>query len=186
MNEAKQNYTNQKKSPANFKQEAKSETTSLERLKELAAKSNELAQIVAANPATPSELLKELGSKRNQLIQKAVVSNPNTPTETLLTLGAKFSKQLLENPVFKLFFLENLNFAAKIPVDTLHNLLQHENIPQILLESAAKHDDLEIAEMAKFHVNLSGEMAEGWQEIAEKAIKNLAPSSKIYQDSEYS
>ena len=49
-----------------------------------------------------------------------LATNPNTPTEVLLNLGAEFPEQLLDNPVFFLLLLENLNLVEQMPVTTLH------------------------------------------------------------------
>ena len=156
-----------------LKQEAKSETTSPERLEELANLSHTLARIVAANPITPSELLEKLGRKRSLAIQKAVVSNPNTPIETLLTLGAKFPQQLLNNSVFNLLILENTDIIHQFPVDTLYNLLQQKNIPQFLLKFSAKHQNIEIAKAAKANIDFSRGIETEWRKIAEDEIASV-------------
>ena len=157
-----------------FKQEAKSETTSPERLEELANLSHTLAGVVAANPIAPAELLDKLGKKRSLAIQKALVSNPNTPTETLLILGAKFPQQLLNNTVLNLLILEKPEIVHQFPLDTLYNLLQQKNIPQLLLEAAAKHQDKKIAVSAKFHVDCSKKIKVGWQKIADDEIARIS------------
>ncbi|MDJ0532220.1 MAG: hypothetical protein QNJ70_06930 [Xenococcaceae cyanobacterium MO_207.B15] len=104
----------------NPSEEAQQETTSPQRLGELALLSDTLAQIVAENIATPPELLSQLGSHSSEAVKKAVVSNPNTPTQTLFELGAYFPQELLENPVFNLLTLENCNFVKDIPLKTLN------------------------------------------------------------------
>jgi hypothetical protein len=120
------------------KQEAALETTSPERLKELARQSVKLARIVAKNPVAPAELLKKLATSTDKKIKKAVAANPNTPVEELMTLGAEFPKQLLENPIFDLLLLENPNFLEQIPPKTLIGLLSLPEIPKDFVMLARK------------------------------------------------
>ena len=122
-----------------LKQEAELENTSGDRLKELAAINDCLAQIVASNIAAPPELSKELVSHQSKAVRKAVVSNPNTSLETLFKLGAQyFPRELFNNPIFQLSYLENPGFVKNIPFYTLHALIQLEDIPTFLLNYAQK------------------------------------------------
>ena len=115
-----------------LKAEAKRETTSKERLKELASIRDELVAIVAQNVVAPPELLADLASHKNKAVRKAVTSNPNTPTKTLLDLGTYFPQELLNNPVFDFLALEDLDFVKKIPLSTLASLIQRKEVPKFL------------------------------------------------------
>ncbi len=53
-------------------EEALLETTSSDRLQELAKKNSDLARIVASNPTAPAELLRELSSNKDCETSKAV------------------------------------------------------------------------------------------------------------------
>jgi hypothetical protein len=86
-----------------FAQEVMDENTPSERLQEL-------AQLVATNPAAPPELLEKLSESQDTIILQSVTANPNTPTEVLWKLGEKFPGELLTNPIFSLLLLENLDF----------------------------------------------------------------------------
>ena len=152
--------------------EARSKTTSQERLKVLASINDNLAKIVAQNVAAPSELLRYLASHQSKVVRKAVTSNPNTPTETLLKLGKYFPQELLDNPIFDLLFLEDLQFFKNIPKSTLQSLIQQPEIPISLLKYAANYRVRVIADVAKMQVAVSGEMTEGWHEAAAKIIQN--------------
>ena len=114
--------------------EASLETTSPERLKELAEQNITLARIVATNINSPPELLAELAYAEDQLIRKAVASNPNTSKESLFQLGYEFPEELLNNPIFDLFFLENPNLLNEIPESTLESILKLETIPNTILD----------------------------------------------------
>lgn len=125
-------------------QEAASESTSCDRLRELALASTDLARLVSKNPSAPPELLQELSASSDQSTRENVATNPNTPTEVLLNLGAEFPKQLLDNPVFSLLLLENLNLVDEMPLNTLRSILKQEQVPVYFLEQAADKQDLEV------------------------------------------
>lgn len=154
-----------------LEREARSASTSGDRLRELSVISEELAQIVASNIATPPELLKALAFNRSEAVRKAVVSNPNTSTETLFVLGAYFPQELLDNPSFPLLILEDLKDVERFSSDTLASLIQQPQVPEFLLEYAANHQDKTIAYMANLNVAISGEMKAGWHEEAAMVIR---------------
>ncbi|MEW6491455.1 MAG: hypothetical protein AB1589_02730 [Cyanobacteriota bacterium] len=180
-----------------IQQEAADEKTSSDRLFELAKTITPLAQRVAQNPTTPPEVVRKLSESRDLTIRSYVTANPNTPTEVLLNLGAEFPLQLLDNPIFSLWLLENPNLGEQIPLNTLVSLLKCETVPVFFLERAANHTnrqvllavamnlqtstvvlekliqsrDAQVAEAARLHVNIAGEMNEGWDEVAQKACQ---------------
>ena len=180
-----------------LRQEAASEDISPQRLEELSKINIELARIVARNANAAPDLLRNFSSSSDNAIRKNVAGNPNTPTEILLELGAEFPQQLLENPVFSLLLLENPNFVADIPLVTLLSLLILDEVPPQFLELATSHDDvevlltiamnpktpktallaltqiqnIEVAEAARLHVTLGGEMQHGWNEVAIAAMQ---------------
>ncbi|MEB3217286.1 MAG: HEAT repeat domain-containing protein [Nostocales cyanobacterium 94392] len=181
-----------------LRQEAASEKTSPLRLEELAKIDIELTRIVAKNANTAPDLLLDLGTNSDKIIRENVAGNPNAPTEILFKLGAEFPQQLLENPVFSLLLLENANFILEIPLITLQALLKLDLISPQFLELATSHHDVEVllaiamnpktpqtallsltqventevAEAARLHVTLAGEMPQGWEEAALMAMQN--------------
>lgn len=98
----------------------------------------------AASQNTPSQQLRELAATGNKAICEKVAANPNTPTDILLKLGAKYPKQLLENPVFSLLLLENPNLLEDIPLDTLISILKEKQAPAFILNTASKHYNRDI------------------------------------------
>ncbi|MEM6753921.1 MAG: hypothetical protein AAF630_13200 [Cyanobacteria bacterium P01_C01_bin.38] len=180
-----------------LRQEAASEEVSPQRLEELSKINIELERIVAQNANTAPSLLRIFSSSSDNIVRKNVAGNPNTPTEILLELGADFPQQLLDNPVFSLLLLENPNFVADIPLVTLQNLLLLDEVPPQFLELATSHDDvevlltiamnpktpktallaltqiqnIEVAEAARKHVTLAGEMQQGWNQAAIAAMQ---------------
>ncbi len=161
------------------------------------------AQLLAAEPSTDPELLRELALSTDQQTRQSVVGNPNTPSDVLLKLGAEFPSQLLDNPVFPLLLLENLNLVAEIPLPTLRSILKQENVPVYILEKVADQADLEVqlglvknvqtpkgvlnrltqsrhpqvVESARLHINLAGELTEKYEERIKEVIKGIIPDA---------
>jgi predicted DNA-binding WGR domain protein len=123
-------------------QEAISEKTSGDRLRELACQSLDLTRLVANNPCTDTNLLAELATSQDYETRRRVVANPNTPTHTLLKLGIEFPIELLGNPMFSLLLLENPNFLSEIPIQTLRSLVtQAEASVHFWVEYASRESD---------------------------------------------
>lgn len=129
---------------SSLEQEAVDEGTSGDRLRELSEISIELARLVANNPSAPPELLQELAVSSDVIIRGNIAANPNTPTEILLNLGVRFPEQMLENPVFSLFLLENPNLVNEMPLPTLQSVLQLKQVPIFFLEQAANKQEWEV------------------------------------------
>ncbi|OYD90904.1 hypothetical protein CDG76_29755 [Nostoc sp. 'Peltigera membranacea cyanobiont' 210A] len=162
------------------------------------------AQLVAAEPSTDPELLRELALSTDQQTRQSVAGNPNTPVDVLLRLGAEFPSELLDNPVFPLLLLENLNLVAEIPLSTLRSILRQKNVPVYILEQVADQADLEVqlalvknvqtpkgvlnrltqsrhsqvVESARLHINLAGELTEKYEQRIKEVIKGIIPSAR--------
>ena len=96
---------------------------------------------LATNPNTNPQLLRQIATETDWELRRLVAGNPNTPTDTLWQLGVDFPEALLDNPVFKLLQLEQLNLVADIPHSTLTSLLQCEGVPTNFLEYAVERQD---------------------------------------------
>lgn len=156
----------------------------------------------AQDENTAPEILAELAKSEDQSTRQYVAGNPNTPTQTLLNLGEEFPRELLDNPIFDLLLLENPNLIFEIPIATLRSLIKQDNIPEsFIVECAERESDKdlllgitmnpkisrnvldkliqskfsEVVEAAKLHINWSGEITTGWQELAEERIKAIRP-----------
>ncbi len=198
--------SNHHKSPTP-RQEAANANTPQVRLEELAQISIQLARIVAKNINASPDLLSELGSSSDDAIRKSVASNPNTPSNVLLKLGAQFPGQLLNNPIFPLLILENPNLLENMPAATLRSLLKQDTVPsgflswagdnstdtgillavamnpltpKVTLQKLTQSGNADVIEAAKLHVNLAGEMNEGWEKAALSAMNttNLPRDAK--------
>lgn len=121
---------------SSLEQEAADETTTGDRLRELAQQSIELARLVANNFSAPADLLQELSDRADSTIRKHVTANPNTPTEVLLKLCPEFPQQFLQNIALPLLLLENPNLIAEMPLATLESIFKQKNVPVSFLEWA--------------------------------------------------
>ena len=152
----------------------------------------------ASNENTAPEILAHLASSKDYVTRQLVTANPNTPTATLLNLGAEFPRELINNPIFDLLILEDINFINKIPIATLRSILSQQDVPQFILEQAGERADLEVqlllvnkidtskkilqklatspypevAEAAKLHINLVGELTEDYEREITQTIKS--------------
>lgn len=166
-----------------LQQEAANEKTMGDRLTEFAKVSTELARLVAQNPSSPAQLLRELGESSDATTRENVALNPNTPTQVLQKLGDEFSKEVLDNPVLPLLFLENPSILDELfQPDTLGSLVLDTQTPKEVLGMLIYSKHIQLAEAAQLHVNWAGEMTFGWDEAACEAI----PITTIeYQETEY-
>lgn len=154
-----------------LQQEAVNENTTGDRLRKLTKISTNLAQLVAQNPGAPAELLEQLANCIDVSTRQNVAANPNTPTEILLQLAHEFPREVLSNPVFPLLFLENLNILDRISkLDTLWKIVLDAQTSTEILSMLVQHNNIWLAEAARLHVNLAGEMTQKWDEAAHEAI----------------
>jgi hypothetical protein len=99
-----------------------------------------IAQL-ASDPTTKPHVLRKIATETDWQLRQLVASNPNTPTETLWQLGIDFPEAILNNPIFELLQLEQLDLVATIPQPTLTSLLQCDRVPQRFMEYAVSQQD---------------------------------------------
>ncbi|MDB9511198.1 hypothetical protein PN499_08390 [Kamptonema animale CS-326] len=191
-----------------LQQQAIDVNTPSNRLIELASNSPELARLVALNPSTPRELLGELSYSKDSTTRKNVATNPNTSTEVLLNLVCEFPEQLVNNPTFSLLLLENPNLVDIIPLNTLQSILNYDTLPVSFIERAINQLDEDtllllaenpkttkevlfqlvnsqyshVAEAARLHVKLAGEMDSGWDRTAIEALLSSTIGGQEFGD----
>ncbi len=95
----------------------------------------------ASDPQTSPQLLCKLAMAADWHLRQLVASNPNTPTETLWQLGIDFPEAILNNPIFELLQIEQLDLVATIPQPTLTSLLQCDRVPKSFMEYAVTQQD---------------------------------------------
>jgi hypothetical protein len=95
----------------------------------------------ASDPKTNPQVLRKMATETDEHLRQLVASNPNTPTETLWQLGIDFPEAILNNPVFELLQLEQLDLVATIPQPTLLSLLQCDRVPISFMEYAVTQQD---------------------------------------------
>jgi hypothetical protein len=99
-----------------------------------------MAQL-AGDPTTKPHVLRKLATETDWQLRQLVASNPNTPTDVLWQLGIDFPEAILNNPIFELLQLEQLDLVATIPHPTLTSLLQCDLVPTNFMEYAVSRQD---------------------------------------------
>lgn len=117
--------------------EAQSEGTKPERLAELARESTALARVVARNPSASTELLSDLGAHSDHGVRRAVARNPSTPAELAVRLGSQFPSDLLDNPAFDFYLIEQPNLLDGVGRGALRSLLKRDRCPASFFAYAA-------------------------------------------------
>ena len=121
--------------------EASNVKTKATRLAELANNSVSLARLVAGNTGTSAGLLLELSRHPDESVRKRVVGNPSAPAKAVMSAGSQFPEQLLENPSFDLYILEEPELLEGIGAAALRSLLKREFCPASFFSYAARQDD---------------------------------------------
>ena len=85
------------------RREAADETTSSERLTELAEESVTLARITAKNRSAPVSLLRVLSHSEDEATRKGLVINPFAPYDVLSHLEEQFPELFLNNPALEFY-----------------------------------------------------------------------------------
>jgi hypothetical protein len=104
------------------------------------AKTTSMAQM-ASDPTTNPQILRKIATESDWQLRQLVASNPNTPTDALWQLGIDFPEAILNNPIFELLQLEQLDLVATIPQPTLTSLLQCDRVPTSFMEYAVSQQD---------------------------------------------
>jgi hypothetical protein len=115
---------------------------------------------MAISPNTNPQLLRQIATEPDLELRRLVAGNPNTPTDVLWKLGIDFPEVILNNPVFELLQLEQLNLAALIPHDTLTSLLQCKQVPKNFMEYAVSQQDYSLWLAVAYNPHTSGTLLE--------------------------
>lgn len=129
----------------NEKREARDPTAAPDRLTELARQDAALARLVAANAGTPGSLLAELGDHADRAVRRRVVLNPATPAKVAAQVGCEFPNELLDNPAFDLYLMEEPDLLDGVGETTLRALLKRERCPPGFFAYAARKQDAALA-----------------------------------------
>lgn len=149
------------------RREASDPVTSPERLAELAKSDLALTRLVAANEGAPGELLAELSEHGDRAVRRRVVRNPATPAHTAARAGSEFPNDLLDNPAFDLYMIENPDLLTRFGEDdagvfcnegTLRALLKREECPKSFWTYAAEIGDTHTLLALLSNPNISREM----------------------------
>ena len=139
----------------------------LERVRELDALIDQVREELtqealadAENPTTPADELASLANHPDVRVRKAVTRHPGTPTKTLVSLGTRYPAELLKNPVFDMFFLENPAFLLAIPVAFIKGLIDQPGFLEDHVDTLLLHPDADVGYAIGKCSHLSAEMIE--------------------------
>lgn len=127
---------------------------------------------IATNPHSDPQSLRKIATGKDWELRRLVAGNPNTPTDVLWQLGVDFPEAILNNPVFELLQLGQLQLAAEIPHATLTSLLQCKQVPKNFMEYAVSQQDYSLWLAVAYNSDTSSRL-----------LENLAKKSR-HQDRE--
>lgn len=138
--------------------EAAGPETARERLAVLATDAR-FAAAVAANPSCPGAILDSLGSSWDTEALVTIVGHPNVLPHTLLKLGHLSPAAFFANPVSTLMLLDKPDLPLHCSPDMLLPLVRHADASPGFLSILSNHEVSLVADEARMHVNLGGEVA---------------------------
>lgn len=98
------------------------------------------ARELAKDETTSPEKLRELAVSDDAITRQYVVMNPNVPPDVLIKLAEQFPRQVFNNPAIDLLLLETPNLFSGTSADALCSLLKRE-VPERLIEYAVNSTD---------------------------------------------
>ena len=165
---------------------AKLPDTSKTDLKKLAGRFDRVDRALAKRDDLSAALLETLSHSSDRITRRNVAANPNCGPNSLLHLAQQFPGEFLANPQFDWMLIENPSRFHKLDKNVLMGMFKRQDCPEAFLRWAADHksdevklalisnkrapkDILErfarsrnkrIAEAAKAHEKLAGEISE--------------------------
>ena len=165
---------------------AKLPDTSKTDLKKLAGRFDRVDRALAKRDDLSAALLETLSHSSDRITRRNVAANPNCGPKTLLHLAPQFPGEFLANPQFDWMLIENPSSFHKLDKNVLMGMFKRQDCPEAFLRWAADHEsdevklalisnkrapkdilerfarsrDKRIAEAAKAHEKLAGEISE--------------------------
>lgn len=127
----------------------------------------------ASDPTTSPQLLRQIATQTDWQLRQLVASNPNTPTETLWQLGIDFPEAILNNPIFELLQLEQLDLVTTIPQPTLTSLLQCDRVPTSFMEYAVSQQDYSLWLAVAYNPQTPGALLENLAQKSRRQDREL-------------
>jgi hypothetical protein len=115
---------------------------------------------IAIDPNSDPQSLRQIATGKDWDLRLLVASNPNAPTDILWQLGLDFPEAILNNPIFQLLQLEQLQLAAEVPHATLTSLLQCAQVPQNFMEYAIGQQDYSLWLAVAYNVHTPSQLLE--------------------------
>lgn len=156
------------------------------------------ARELAKDETTSPEKLRELASSDDAITRQNVVMNPNVPPDVLIKLAEQFPKHVFNNPAIDLLLLETPNLFSGTSADILCSLLKRK-VPASMIQYAAnstderfklailmnpqtsrevveklkKSENIKISEAAKYHIKHTLNLHESWRSITQAKIQQV-------------
>lgn len=141
--------------------EAADMDTPAQRLAEL-ARFPVLLPLIAANPATPTDVLAQLSQASEVAIRRAVACNPNASLQTLGQLAGEFPGEFLRNPILPILNMTRPTFIKELPFLAWAGLLRYEQLApswfqQLKRDNRYQRVQSEIWRLMQMHVSQTGD-----------------------------
>lgn len=141
--------------------EAADMDTPARRLAEL-ARFPVLLPLIAANPATPTDVLAQLSEADEVAVRRAVALNPNTSLQILGQLAGEFPGEFLHNPILPILNMTRPDFIKELPYLTWAGLLKYEQLSpfwfqQLKTDIRYQRVQPAIWKLVQLHVSQTGE-----------------------------
>lgn len=132
-----------------------------------------LAPVLLHAPEEVPAMMAALGGITDEATLEAMAADPNISAEALAYLAGPFPAAFCANPVFPLLLLENPSLPAHMPPVSLGRLLAHGDVPADFVGAVVACGRPEMAEAARLHVAVAGELGAGWRDALVKALERV-------------
>jgi hypothetical protein len=136
-----------------WKLHAQKTTTSPLLLEKLVRKSQKVARMVAANPASNDYILAKITRiyPYDRDLKAAIASHPNTPPDLLLNLSSEYPIQVFNNPSFR----GNNNLIFKVSKNVLERMLMQPYVCKSFLTTLLSHPTTDVVISADLRLKLN-------------------------------
>ncbi|WP_186538662.1 HEAT repeat domain-containing protein, partial [Dulcicalothrix desertica] len=143
---------------------------------------------IAQNPSTPRHIVQKLTEDGNHVVRNAAMSNlaqypiltnqPDDYSNVSLHLPSLFRGEALSAEILE----QAASLSSK---KILLAVANHPNTPKSILEKSTLSRHPEVVKAARFHVNLAGEINDGWDEVAKSEIKTATLQKNLDELEEF-
>ncbi len=160
-----------------LEQEAANIQTDPQRLDQLAY-SPVARNIIAQNISTPPYTLRRMiQSYKNT--RAVVAENPNISFELILELLPEYPNQIIENPAFDFYLIENPTLLEKFNSVLLWKIINNANLPRVFLSEAMRSSDEFLRIEAQMHINATNTIDVNWRAAMVRIIAKEFPKDFV-------